>query len=100
MGLACMSSKAFEFVLDFIYTGTLVLPVDVASEVLHAADVLILPELHALCEELLTQYMDVETVVDLMSIADSYGCQRLLHRTLDFAREHHVALKHHLVTPL
>eukprot|EP00929_Paragymnodinium_shiwhaense_P117149 TRINITY_DN8740_c0_g1_i1.p1 TRINITY_DN8740_c0_g1~~TRINITY_DN8740_c0_g1_i1.p1 ORF type:complete len:710 (+),score=128.83 TRINITY_DN8740_c0_g1_i1:110-2239(+) len=94
--LTGMSKDAVELVVSYMYKGSLGLPVELAAEVLHAADVLMMPILRSLCEDLLSQYVDLESVAELLRIADSYRCERLLRRCVDFARMHRQSLSEQL----
>ncbi|ORZ25984.1 hypothetical protein BCR42DRAFT_401369 [Absidia repens] len=78
VGLTNVASDVFQYVLEFLYTDRCTIPIDLAYEVLLAADLLILPRLKALAAITLTvpdePCMDI---YDLMQTAIDLNVERI-----------------------
>ncbi|KAF8667625.1 hypothetical protein HU200_052830 [Digitaria exilis] len=86
--------KVFEAMLRFVYTDAL--PAEVAEEegrdaavamaqgLLAAAQRFKLGRLKTMCEEMLCQRIDMDTVADTLVVAEQHGCRGLLAACVEF----------------
>nr|CAB3462311.1 unnamed protein product [Digitaria exilis] len=86
--------KVFEAMLRFVYTDAL--PAEVAEEegrdaavamaqgLLAAAQRYKLERLKTMCEEMLCQRIDMDTVADTLVVAEQHGCRGLLAACVEF----------------
>ncbi|KAI8336101.1 hypothetical protein BC941DRAFT_354629 [Chlamydoabsidia padenii] len=96
VGLTTVPSDVFQYVLEFLYTDRCTLPIDLAYEVLLAADLLFLPRLKALAAITLTGqnepcmdiYVLMQTALDLNVERLEQWCTQYFARHLDtFAKQ-------------
>ncbi|KAG7159515.1 Gigaxonin-like [Homarus americanus] len=83
-----ISCKTFELILNFIYTGKVVLDNDNIQDILQASDLLLMSDLKELCIEFLMNRIDVDNCLGILQFAQQFTCPRLVHFAQDFIYEH------------
>ncbi|KAF3791662.1 ARM REPEAT PROTEIN INTERACTING WITH ABF2 [Nymphaea thermarum] len=80
---------AFELMMRFIYTGTAEVTLDIAQDLLRAADQYLLEGLKRLCEYAIAQDISVENVANIYELAEAFHAISLRHTCILFLLEHH-----------
>ncbi|ERN12670.1 ARM REPEAT PROTEIN INTERACTING WITH ABF2 [Amborella trichopoda] len=81
--------EAFELMMRFIYTGTVDVTLDIAQDLLRAADQYLLEGLKRLCEYAIGQDISLDNVVCMYELAEAYHAMTLRHTCVLFILEHH-----------
>ncbi|TVT97887.1 hypothetical protein EJB05_56813, partial [Eragrostis curvula] len=86
-----MDPRAFEKLLHFVYTDSLPKMTkeeefEMATHLLAAADWYEMHRLKLICAETLREYIDLNTVVNLVVLAERHGCYRLKKDCIDYLR--------------
>ncbi|XP_057342157.1 speckle-type POZ protein-like isoform X1 [Microplitis mediator] len=79
-----ISPAVFHKVLEYIYTDEVTGLDDITEGLLEAADKYQLQSLKSICEEALSETLDLENAFDLMVLANSYKATHLLEFTTNF----------------
>ncbi|XP_068472914.1 ARM REPEAT PROTEIN INTERACTING WITH ABF2-like isoform X1 [Phaseolus vulgaris] len=77
----------FELMMRFIYTGTVDVSLDMAQDLLRAADQYLLDGLKRICEYAIIQEISVENVVILYKVAEDFNATSLRHACILFMLE-------------
>ncbi|CAN6482032.1 unnamed protein product [Victoria cruziana] len=80
---------AFELMMRFIYTGTAEVTLDIAQDLLRAADQYLLEGLKRLCEYAIAQDISLENVANIYELAEAFHAISLRHTCILFVLEHH-----------
>ncbi|XP_069181358.1 gigaxonin isoform X2 [Procambarus clarkii] len=85
LDIAC---KTFELILDFIYTGRVILDNDNIQDILQASDLLLMTDLKELCIRFLMARIDVDNCLGILQFAQQFSCPRLVRFAQDFICQH------------
>jgi len=69
--------RVFSCIVSFVYTNSCDVSEDVVGELLHTADMFLLPGLKKLCGKLLAKLLDIDTVLDILTTARMFNLPRL-----------------------
>uniref|UniRef100_A0A0P4WEU7 Kelch-like protein diablo n=2 Tax=Scylla olivacea TaxID=85551 RepID=A0A0P4WEU7_SCYOL len=83
-----ITCATFQVILDFIYTGKVVIDNDNIEEILKASDLLLMTDLKELCIQYLLGKIDVDNCLGVLQFAQQFSCPRLVHYVKDFICEH------------
>ncbi|KAK8720664.1 hypothetical protein OTU49_013175 [Cherax quadricarinatus] len=83
-----ITCKTFELILDFIYTGRVILDNDNIQDILQASDLLLMTDLKELCIKFLMARIDVDNCLGILQFAQQFSCPRLVHFAQDFICQH------------
>ncbi|XP_037785922.1 gigaxonin-like [Penaeus monodon] len=83
-----ITCKTFEVILDFIYTGHIVLDFENIQDILQASDLLLMTELKELCVQYLMSIIEAENCLGILELAQRFSCPRLVCFTKDFICQH------------
>eukprot|EP00803_Ostreobium_quekettii_P006093 evm.model.scf_3554.1 EVM.evm.TU.scf_3554.1 scf_3554:526-1398(+) len=78
----------FEAMMQYTYTGQVEVPEDIAQELLRAADQYLLEGLKRLCEEAISDSINVENLERIYTLSEAYSAPQLGIRCVLFALEH------------
>ena len=70
--------------VHFVYTNSCHVTEDIVSELLHTADMFLLPGLKKVCGKLLAMLVDTETVMDIFKTARLFNLPRLEDQATEF----------------
>ncbi|GAB4843425.1 hypothetical protein Ancab_013387 [Ancistrocladus abbreviatus] len=84
--------EVFELMMRFIYTGSVDISLDIAQELLRAADQYLLEGLKRLCEYTIAQDMSLENVASMYDLSEAYHAVSLKHTCILFILEHYAKL--------
>jgi len=79
-----VSPQVFSRVVHFVYTNSCHVTEDIVSELLHTADMFLLPGLKKVCGKLLAMLVDTETVMDIFKTARLFNLPRLEDQATEF----------------
>lgn len=82
------SYEVFSILLRFLYTGKVDITPDIAEELLRASSFYCVLELQKRCEAFLSNQIDVDNVVGLLSLADESGAADLKKNCVPFLMRH------------
>jgi len=72
-----VSPAVFSCIVSFVYTNECNISEDLISELLHTADMFLLPGLKKLCGKWMAKLIDLENVLDIVRTARLFGLARL-----------------------
>ena len=75
--VSCRKHEVFEVLLDYVYTGKIVVDRQTVLELLHLANHFLIAKLKDYCCEFLTRELNVATCFGIKEQADRYGCPAL-----------------------
>ena len=81
-----------RFVLDFMYSGRILLDEDNVQDVFMAANLLQVPSLIRFCADYLAKSLTISNCIGIYSIALAYNCKRLIDDAFDFINYNFVAV--------
>lgn len=76
--------KAMDFLIDYAYTGEVMISIDNVQDLLPAAGILQLKELKDACCSFLGDHMDVTNCLGIKQFADLHSCPKLLRQANRF----------------
>lgn len=79
--------NVFELMMRYIYTGSVNVNLDIAHDLLKAADQYLLEGLKRLCEYAIAQDISVENVMLMYELSDAYNAMSLRHSCILFILE-------------
>ena len=74
----------FSCVVHFVYTNSCHVTEDILADLLHTAEMFLLPGLKKLCGKLLAKLIDSETVMDILKTARLFNLPRLEDQATEF----------------
>ncbi|KAK8684814.1 hypothetical protein V6N13_040830 [Hibiscus sabdariffa] len=80
--------EVFEMMMRFIYTGSVDVTLDVAQDLLRAADQYLLEGLKRLCEYTIAQDILLENVSNMYELSEAFHAMSLRHTCILFILEH------------
>ncbi|CAI0559879.1 unnamed protein product [Linum tenue] len=80
--------EVFELMMRFIYTGSVNVALDVAQDLLRAADQYLLEALKRLCEYTIAQDISLDNVASMYELSESFHAFSLRHTCILFILEH------------
>ncbi|KAI5423501.1 ARM REPEAT PROTEIN INTERACTING WITH ABF2 isoform X2 [Lathyrus oleraceus] len=80
--------EVFELMMRFIYTGSVDLTVEIAQDLLRAADQYLLEGLKRLCEYTIAQDVSLESVSNMYELSEAFNAISLRHTCILFILEH------------
>ncbi|CAI0466232.1 unnamed protein product [Linum tenue] len=80
--------EVFELMMRFIYTGSVNVALDVAQDLLRAADQYLLEALKRLCEYTIAQDISLDNVASMYELSESFHAISLRHTCILFILEH------------
>ncbi|KAF6135107.1 hypothetical protein GIB67_040418 [Kingdonia uniflora] len=80
--------KVFELMMRFIYTGSVNVTLDIAQDLLRAADQYLLEGLKRLCEYAIAQDVSLDNVSSMYELSESFHAMSLRHTCVLFILEH------------
>ncbi|CAN0856656.1 ARM REPEAT PROTEIN INTERACTING WITH ABF2 [Linum grandiflorum] len=80
--------EVFELMMRFIYTGSVEITLDVAQDLLSAADQYLLEALKRLCEYTIAQDISLDNVASMYELSESFHAISLRHTCILFILEH------------
>ncbi|KAK4303921.1 hypothetical protein Pmani_024095 [Petrolisthes manimaculis] len=83
-----ITSSTFELILDYTYTGRVLLHSDNIEDVLKASDLLLMTDLKELCIQYLMGRIDVDNCLGILQFAQQFSCPRLVHFAKDIICQH------------
>jgi len=86
--IADVSRPVLELVIEFLKKDWVEIPLDLAPEILAAADSLLLNRLKQLCEKALLQSLDLSNCCSIASFADMHSAYQLKDRCVKFIARH------------
>ena len=78
----------FEDLLRFIYTGKIVSPKVITAELMIAAHKYGLIDLKDICEKSIAEMLTVDSVSNILILADRYSAKHLKDKSIHFINEH------------
>ncbi|KAL2900661.1 ARM REPEAT PROTEIN INTERACTING WITH ABF2 [Bienertia sinuspersici] len=78
----------FELMMRYIYTGSVNVNLDIAHDLLRAADQYLLDGLKRLCEYAIAQDISVENITLIYELSDAHNATSLKHSCILFILEH------------
>ncbi|GMH27751.1 hypothetical protein Nepgr_029594 [Nepenthes gracilis] len=79
--------EVFELMMRFIYTGAVNITLDIAQDLLRAADQYLLEGLKRLCECVISQDISVDNVTLMYELSEAYNATSLRHACILFILE-------------
>ncbi|KAJ8431291.1 hypothetical protein Cgig2_026267 [Carnegiea gigantea] len=79
--------NVFELMMRYIYTGSVNVNLDVAHDLLKAADQYLLEGLKRLCEYAIAQDISIENIMLMYELSDAYNAMSLRHSCILFILE-------------
>ncbi|OAY55802.1 ARM REPEAT PROTEIN INTERACTING WITH ABF2 [Manihot esculenta] len=79
--------EVFELMMRFIYTGSIDISLDIAQDLLRAADQYLLEGLKRLCEYTIAQDISLENVASMYELSESFHAISLRHTCILFILE-------------
>uniref|UniRef100_A0A3P8VRX6 Intracisternal A particle-promoted polypeptide n=1 Tax=Cynoglossus semilaevis TaxID=244447 RepID=A0A3P8VRX6_CYNSE len=83
-----VETEVFEVLLDFIYTGLIIVTVENVQELMIAADMLQLNEVVSVCGEFLKGHMDPSNCVGIFQFLEQIACLDMLEFTENYIHVH------------
>ncbi|OVA12569.1 BTB/POZ-like [Macleaya cordata] len=80
--------EVFELMMRFIYTGSVDVTLDIAQDLLRAADQYLLEGLKRLCEYAIAQDISLENVSNMYELSESFHAMSLRNTCILFILEH------------
>ncbi|KAL4296698.1 hypothetical protein GQ457_12G003220 [Hibiscus cannabinus] len=80
--------EVFEMMMRFIYTGSVDVTLDIAQDLLRAADQYLLEGLKRLCEYTIAQDILLENVSNMYELSEAFHAMSLRHTCILFILEH------------
>ncbi|KAL5541614.1 hypothetical protein UlMin_009324 [Ulmus minor] len=80
--------EVFELMMRFIYTGTIAITLDIAQDLLRAADQYLLEGLKRLCEYTIAQDISLENVSSMYELSEAFNAMSLRHSCILFILQH------------
>ncbi|KAK7366526.1 hypothetical protein VNO80_08519 [Phaseolus coccineus] len=80
--------EVFELMMRFIYTGSVEITLDIAQDLLRAADQYLLEGLKRLCEYTIAQDISLESVSSMYELSEAFNAISLRHTCILFILEH------------
>ena len=84
--ISCGGHEIFKCLLDYIYTGNVVIDKHNVSELVRLSNHFNVLKLRAHCSEYLERYLDVTNCLSVMDLAGKYQMTELLHTAAAFVR--------------
>ena len=84
VNLELVRHSTFASVLEYLYTDSVVIPIDSAMELFVAADLFGIPRLQAMCERNLLESMTVENAAMIFHTADLHSATPLREKALGY----------------
>ncbi|KAG6434976.1 hypothetical protein SASPL_106621 [Salvia splendens] len=81
--------EVFELMMKYIYTGSVDVSLDIAQDVLRAADQYLLEGLKHLCECTIAQHISVENISVKYELSDAFNATSLRHACILFVLENY-----------
>ncbi|KAL5167829.1 ARM REPEAT PROTEIN INTERACTING WITH ABF2 [Glycine soja] len=81
--------EVFEPMMRFIYTGSVDITLDIAQDLLRAADQYLLEGLKRLCEYTIAQDISLENVSSMYELSEAFNAISLRHTCILFILEHY-----------
>jgi hypothetical protein len=78
----------FTMVLEYLYTDSLLVPLDSAMELFEAADLFCIPRLKTMCEKTMLQSITVENAAHVFYAADMHTASSLRRKALKYILSH------------
>jgi len=82
-----VTAKGLSVILDYIYTSRLELDTLILEEVLDCASQLQVMSVLSRCADYLVRLIDLDTVVDVLNLGETYSLPRVRHMALRFISE-------------
>ncbi|KAA8527574.1 hypothetical protein F0562_034711 [Nyssa sinensis] len=79
--------EVFELMMRFIYTGSVDVTLDIAQDLLRAADQYLLEGLKRLCEYTIAQDVSLENVISMYELSEAFHAMSLRHTCILFILE-------------
>ncbi|KAM6545407.1 hypothetical protein CsatB_026143 [Cannabis sativa] len=76
--------EVFELMMRFVYTGSIEITVDIAQDLLRAADQYLLEGLKRLCEYTIAQDISLENVSSMYELSEAFNAASLRHTCILF----------------
>ncbi|XP_062108399.1 ARM REPEAT PROTEIN INTERACTING WITH ABF2-like [Humulus lupulus] len=76
--------EVFELMMRFVYTGSIEITVDIAQDLLRAADQYLLEGLKRLCEYTIAQDISLENVSNMYELSEAFNAASLRHTCILF----------------
>ena len=70
--------------VNFVYTNSCDVTEDLVAELLHTADIFLLPGLKKICGKVLARLLDTDTVMDILKTARLFNLARLEDQATEF----------------
>ncbi|GBP61442.1 Actin-binding protein IPP [Eumeta japonica] len=86
--LPSIPPEVLPLIVDFIYTGQIVINNSTVQYLMDAADMLQLHELSASCAEYLKTQLHPTNVLGIFSFADAHNCMEVAEEALSYAQTH------------
>ena len=83
-----VQKDAFELLLNFAYTGNLVVTVENVQSLLSLASRINFPEAREICCKFLEVQLDASNCLDIRNFAESHGCMRFVEKVDKFVTDH------------
>ncbi|XP_076807799.1 kelch-like protein 36 isoform X1 [Clavelina lepadiformis] len=83
-----ITKESMELLIEFIYTGRIVIKKENVCNLLSASDMLGVPDVRESCLEFLECSINSQTALFLLSLADLYRSEDVKQRAFDFIEEH------------
>lgn len=76
--ITCKSSEVFQCLLNYMYTGSVVIDKENVCELVRLSNHFLVPKLKDYCSEYLERYLEVSNCVSVKEMADKYSMPSLL----------------------
>ncbi|XP_026449979.1 ARM REPEAT PROTEIN INTERACTING WITH ABF2-like [Papaver somniferum] len=76
--------EIFELMMRYIYTGSVNVPIDIAEDLLRAADQYLLESLKRLCENTIAQHISLDNVSSMYELSEAFNALSLRHLCILF----------------
>ncbi|PKI37493.1 hypothetical protein CRG98_042122 [Punica granatum] len=80
--------EVFELMMRFIYTGSVTVTLNIAQDLLRAADQYLLEGLKRLCEYAIAQDISLDNVISMYELSEAFNAISLRHSCILFILEH------------
>ncbi|KAJ1531467.1 hypothetical protein ONE63_000142 [Megalurothrips usitatus] len=86
--ITCKSSEVFQCLLNYMYTGSVVIDKENVCELVRLSNHFVVPKLKNYCSEYLERYLEVSNCVSVREMADKYSMPSLLKYSTNFIKNH------------
>lgn len=84
--ITCKSSEVFQCLLNYMYTGSVVIDKENVCELVRLSNHFLVPKLKDYCSEYLERYLDATNCVSVKEMADKYSMPSLLKYCSSFIK--------------